>query len=94
MAELLPCFLKKCCARTSVGCSCALDLSVLEVSSVDVTGIGFCFSEQEIWSVVRAMPPDKAPGPDMFTGLFYQMAWPVIKNDIMHALHAFWQLDF
>ncbi|MEJ2372856.1 MAG: hypothetical protein P8Y16_03525 [Sulfurimonas sp.] len=40
------------------------------------------------------MLPDKTPGPDVFTGLFYQSAWPIIMFDIMQALHAFWQLDF
>jgi hypothetical protein len=56
--------------------------------------LDFCFSEQEVWQVIRAMLPDKTPGPDVFTGLFYQSAWPIIMFDIMQALHAFWQLDF
>jgi hypothetical protein len=39
------------------------------------------------------MPTDKAPGLDGFTGLFYQSAWPVIKEDIMQAFHSLWMLD-
>jgi hypothetical protein len=52
-----------------------------------------CFSEEEVWNVIRSMPTDKAPGLDGFTGLFYQSAWPVIKEDIMQAFHSLWMLD-
>jgi hypothetical protein len=48
----------------------------------------------EIWSIVHALPPDKAPGPDSFTGLFLQPAWPVIKDDIFQAFNSLWSLDF
>ena len=39
------------------------------------------------------MPVDKAPGPDGFTGLFYKIAWPIIKTDILGAFQAIWSLD-
>jgi hypothetical protein len=74
--------------------SISLDFSLLNVPTVDQTEMDFCFSEHEIWQVIREMTPDKPPGPDGFTGLFYQSAWPIIKFDIMQVLHAFWQLDF
>ncbi|KAM0834610.1 hypothetical protein ACQ4PT_063479 [Festuca glaucescens] len=32
------------------------------------------------------MQPDRAPGPDGFSGGFYQRAWPIIKRDIMAAV--------
>jgi hypothetical protein len=32
------------------------------------------------------MPSDRAPGPDGFTGAFYQSAWPIIKHDILAGL--------
>lgn len=46
-----------------------------------------------IWQAIMDMPPDKAPGPDGFTGLFYHTAWPIIKNDIMRAFQAIWSVD-
>lgn len=46
-----------------------------------------------MWSTICELPSDKAPGPDDFTGLFYKIAWPIIKNDIVAAFNAFWALD-
>jgi hypothetical protein len=55
--------------------------------------IDHCFSEDEVWRIIRSMPPDKAPGPDDFIGHFYQTTRPIIKRDIMQALSALWSLD-
>jgi hypothetical protein len=46
---------------------------------------GLCgrFSEDEVWLVVWALPPDKAPGPDGFSTRFLQVAWPIIRHDLM-----------
>jgi hypothetical protein len=50
-----------------------------------LAGIDSCFSEQEIWETIRELPPDRVPGPDGFTGLFYKVAWDVIKADVVRA---------
>ena len=39
------------------------------------------------------MPCKHAPGPDGFIGLFYKVAWPIIKQDILNAMNALWSLD-
>jgi hypothetical protein len=51
------------------------------------------FSEDEVWEVIKELPNDKAPGPDGFTGIFYKLAWDVIKPEIMNAFNAFWSQD-
>ncbi|WVZ91735.1 hypothetical protein U9M48_037868 [Paspalum notatum var. saurae] len=71
--------------------SLRFDLLGLRVANLD--GLDACFSEEEVWAVVRELPDDKAPGPDGFTGLFYKMAWSVIKNDVMNVSNALWSLD-
>jgi hypothetical protein len=70
-----------------------IDMDHVCLSHGQVLTMDHCFSEEEVWSIIRDMPPDKAPGPDGFTGWFSQMAWPVIKRDVMQALEVIWSLD-
>jgi hypothetical protein len=70
-----------------------LDLEELGLPKLNPQGIDFCFSEEEIWKAIQEIHPDKAPGPDGFTGAFYRAAWPVIKQDLIRAFHALWSLD-
>ncbi|XP_066334366.1 uncharacterized protein [Miscanthus floridulus] len=42
---------------------------------------------------ISELPLDKALGPDGFIGLFYKVAWPIIKQDVVNAFNAFWSLD-
>jgi hypothetical protein len=51
-------------------------------------------SEEEVWNTIKQLPPDKAPGPDGFTGRFYKACWSIIKKDIMAAILAVWNKDF
>jgi hypothetical protein len=60
-----------------------LGMSGAEVELSDLDDI---FSEDEVWGIIKDLPPDRAPGPDGFVGAFYQRAWPIIKHDIMAAL--------
>ena len=61
--------------------------------TIDMTGIDACFSEDEIWAAVKDLPSDRAPGPDGFNGIFYKVAWEIIKLDIVNAFNAIWSLD-
>jgi len=47
-----------------------------------------------VWNTIKEMPPDKAPGPDGFTGRFYKSCWTIIKNDVMAAVHFLWTGNF
>ena len=47
------------------------------------------FSAEEVWTAIKALPSDRAPGPDGFTGAFYKASWPVIRDELMEAVHAF-----
>jgi hypothetical protein len=38
------------------------------------------FQTDEVDLVVKRMPPDKAPGPDGFNGLFLKKCWQLINH--------------
>jgi hypothetical protein len=41
---------------------------------------------EEVRATVLEMHPEKARGPDGFTGLFYRVAWDIIVSDLMKAI--------
>jgi hypothetical protein len=55
--------------------------------------LGARFTEQEVWQVIQSLLPDKAQGPDGFTAQFLQLAWDIIKQEIMSAVNTFRYLD-
>lgn len=46
-------------------------------------------SEEEIQAVIRAMPKNKASGPDGFAAEFYWEAWEVVGKDTIGAIQNF-----
>ena len=63
-----------------------LDLDELGIQALDLSDLETIFSEEEVWAVIRELPPDRAPGPDGFTSAFYHKAWHIIKRDMMAAI--------
>ena len=47
------------------------------------------FSEEEIWTVIKDIPADQAPGPDGFIGLLFTKSWPIIKGDVIAPIRKF-----
>ncbi|WVZ92927.1 hypothetical protein U9M48_038957 [Paspalum notatum var. saurae] len=66
-----------------------LDLAAIGYVPADLPSIDGPFTEEEVWCAIKELPADRAPRPDGFTGAFYKAAWPVIKGEIMAALHKF-----
>jgi len=71
-----------------------VDLSELGMPYIALHELEAPFSEEEVWKTIRALPSDKAPGPDGFTGKFYKVCWQIIKLDIMAAISAVWSRKF
>lgn len=71
----------------------SLDMSLLQLPSVDLPHLDIQFTEEEVEKVIKSMPLDKVPEPDGFTGRFFATCWTIIKGDIMRAFHAFHQGD-
>ena len=46
-------------------------------------------TEEEVRQALFMMHPEKAPGPDGMTALFYQHFWNVIKKDVVEMVNNF-----
>ncbi|WVZ70799.1 hypothetical protein U9M48_019436 [Paspalum notatum var. saurae] len=51
------------------------------------------FTQGEIKETILSMPPDKAPGPDGFTGTFFRSCWDIIKEDLAAAFNQLYNLN-
>ena len=67
-----------------------INLDHLDIPNHNLEALDIPFDENEVWKTIKDLPSDKAPGPDGFTGRFYKACWPIIKEDIMAALHRIW----
>ena len=47
------------------------------------------FSIDEIEGIVKHLKPDRAPGPDGFTGLFIKKCWHILKEDFVQMCSEF-----
>ncbi|KAM2092455.1 hypothetical protein TB2_030374 [Malus domestica] len=48
-------------------------------------------TEGEIQEAAFQIPPTRAPGPDGFSGSFYQDHWEVVGGDVISTVKAFWK---
>ena len=46
-------------------------------------------TEEEVRLALFMMHPEKAPGPDGMTALFFQHSWHIIKNDLLEMVNSF-----
>lgn len=65
-------------------------LAALFPNKHDLTSLVLPFEMEEIDSVVKHLPLDKAPGPDGFTTNFVIKCWPIICNDFYNLCYAFY----
>lgn len=70
-----------------------LNFQELGVTQLNLAETSAIFAEEEVWNVINEMPSEKAPRPDGFTGLFYKVAWPIIKRSVIWAFNAMDVLD-
>ena len=62
---------------------------LLHFTDCDLSSLGDEMTDEEVIAAIKAMPSDKAPGPDGFTGAFFKSCWPIIKDDLMKVISAY-----
>jgi hypothetical protein len=72
---------------------CELNLGMLDLKQMDLSDLDVMFTDDEVWSVIKEMPKEQAPGPDGYIGSFYHRAWRWIKGDVMAAVHKLYVGD-
>ena len=65
-----------------------VDFAALGIEQQDLALLEQVVSEEEVWNAIKALPPDRAPRPDGYTGAFYKHSWSVIKHDVLAAINA------
>ncbi|KAM1612549.1 hypothetical protein ACFX1R_002073 [Malus domestica] len=60
------------------------------VSVEDNLALTAAVSEEEIKMDVFQIPPIRAPGPDGYSGCFYQDHWDTVGKDVIKIVKAFW----
>lgn len=70
---------------TAAATGSTLNFQALGIQPVDLTNQDAPFAAQEVWAAIKAMPADKVPGPNGFTGAFYKSAWNLIQPEMMGA---------
>lgn len=67
-----------------------IDLEALGLHRHNLSVLDAPVSDQEVWETIKELPPNKDPGSNGFTGLFYKACWSAIKTDVMAAVSAVW----
>jgi hypothetical protein len=64
----------------------SLWIFTLGIQQHDLSDLEMPFTAEEVWSTLKEIPLDKAPGPDGFTGRFYKVCWDVKKVDVLDVM--------
>ena len=70
----------------------SINLEGLGLSRLDVSELVAPWSEEEVWEVIKTMPVDKAPSPDVFTMNFYHKCWGIIKKEFVDDFNRLYLL--
>jgi hypothetical protein len=69
---------------TAVDSRHTINFTAIGVSPLPLSNLESEFSADEVWTAIKEMPPDRAPGPNGFTGQFYKSTWHLVMEVIQH----------
>jgi hypothetical protein len=65
-----------------------LNWEALALPKMDLTHLDKPFEEAEIVRAISQLPPDRAPGPDGYTSIFFRKCWHIIRGGVMAAIYS------
>ena len=65
------------------------DLNLNRIGVEEAASLEENFSEDEIWTTIRGLNNDKAPGPDGFPLAFWSFSWDFVKNEVIGFFKEF-----
>ena len=70
---------------TNTSRSRGLNWEALGYTPFNLEDLNMPFTMQELFSIIKSLPSEKALGPDGFIGLFYKKCWDIVKNDLFES---------
>ena len=64
-------------------------LNLNQISQQEADTLELPFMEEEVHLALMDMNGDKAPGPDGFTGAFWQFCWEFVKEEVLEMFKEF-----
>lgn len=71
---------------TALTRSHTLDLPYFHPEGIDLSDIDIPITDKDVWTTIKTLPSNRAPGPDGYTGRFYKACWPLVRADFMAAI--------
>jgi hypothetical protein len=71
---------------------CIINWEVIGLQRYDLTDLDREISDEEIETVVRQTPTEKATGPDGYIGEFFKSYWTIVKKDVTTAIRDIFNL--
>lgn len=78
---------------TAMSSRTTINFEALRIQPIPLADLDVDIMADEVWNTIKELPPDRALGPDGFTGAFYRSSWPIVRDDIMAAVQAFMRGD-
>jgi hypothetical protein len=74
----------------SEGIDMQFDLNVILQRVEGLDDLTRPFEKKELDDIIKAMPSDRAPGPDGFSGMFLKRCWPIVQNEFYRLAADFY----
>jgi hypothetical protein len=72
---------------------CSLNFTKLGWEPKNLDHLELPFTEEEIKSVIKAAPKEKALGPESFIRMFFSSCWSILKEDTVRAVQHFYMMN-